>query len=124
MPPFPLQQLLDPPSTHLLRSVLLHYWRLGGVILSTSNRVPEDLYTQGVMRKRMEGFLACLRSRCEVLEVDGGRDWRALEDGAQEEGGGSWVTGPEQLAAFEDRWRKEVGDKKGQCVEGSAGEST
>lgn len=40
------------------------------------NRVPDDLYYHGVQRERMAGFLEALKHRCEVVELDGGRDWR------------------------------------------------
>lgn len=66
----------------------------------------------------MEGFLACLRGRCEVLEVDGGRDWRELDE--EEEGrvrglrGGSWGVGEDEKKKFEERWETEVAGRKGE----------
>lgn len=56
--------------------MLSWYWRLGGVIVTCSNRVPEDLYHHGVQKERLAGFLDALKARCEVVQVDGGRDWR------------------------------------------------
>ncbi|TYJ52950.1 hypothetical protein B9479_006419 [Cryptococcus floricola] len=69
-------QLIDATAAALIRDVLSWYWRLGGVILTCSNRVPEDLYHHGVQRERLSGFLDALKARCEVVQVDGGRDWR------------------------------------------------
>ncbi|KAK8849679.1 hypothetical protein IAR55_005014 [Kwoniella newhampshirensis] len=69
-------QLVDASSAALIRDVLSWYWRLGGVLIACSNRVPEDLYYHGVQRDRMAGFLDALQARCEVVTVDGGRDWR------------------------------------------------
>lgn len=68
------------------------------------------------MRKRMEGFLACLRGRCEVLEVDGGRDWRELEEEGSEGvmRGGSWAVGEDEKKGFEEKWEKEVGGRDGE----------
>lgn len=80
----------DIATASILQSVLLHFFRLGGVLLSTSNRLPSDLYGGGVQKKRIESFLECLKGRCEVLELDGGRDWRAREGGAEGEEGGRW----------------------------------
>lgn len=85
-------QLLDVTSASIFRDVLIHYWLLGGVVLGTSNRVPSDLFTQGVQRRRIEGFLQALQRRCEVVMVDCGTDWRYDEgQGAEGEGkGGRW----------------------------------
>ncbi|KAE8542517.1 hypothetical protein D1P53_001296 [Cryptococcus gattii VGV] len=69
-------QLIDASSAALIRDVLSWYWRLGGVIVTCSNRVPEDLYHHGVQKERLAGFLDALKARCEVVQVDGGRDWR------------------------------------------------
>jgi predicted ATPase len=68
-------QLLDIASATLLRRILTSYWRLGGVVIATSNRVPEDLYENNVQRRSLVAFLAALKERCPVVEV-GGRDWR------------------------------------------------
>lgn len=68
-------QLLDIASATLLRRILTSYWRLGGVVVATSNRVPEDLYENNVQRRSLVAFLAALKERCPVVEV-GGRDWR------------------------------------------------
>ncbi|OCF33532.1 AFG1-family ATPase [Kwoniella heveanensis BCC8398] len=80
-------QLVDASSAALIRDVLSWYWRLGGVVVATSNRIPEDLYHHGVQKDRMMGFLDALKSRCEVVQVDGGRDWRTGIDGLGHEGG-------------------------------------
>lgn len=68
-------QLLDIASATLLRRILTSYWRLGGVVVATSNRVPEDLYENNVQRRSLVAFLAALKERCPIVEV-GGRDWR------------------------------------------------
>jgi predicted ATPase len=45
-------------------------------LLTLQNRVPDDLYHHGVQKERMVGFLDALKARCEVVELDGGKDWR------------------------------------------------
>ncbi|KAG7446967.1 uncharacterized protein BT62DRAFT_95193 [Guyanagaster necrorhizus] len=56
---------------------------MGGVVVGTSNKVPEDLYVNGVQRERLDTFGGALRARCEVVNVgeDENKDWRIL--GAQ-----------------------------------------
>ncbi|WWC73699.1 uncharacterized protein I206_107671 [Kwoniella pini CBS 10737] len=97
-------QLVDASSAALIRDVLSWYWRLGGVVVACSNRVPEDLYHHGVQRDRMIGFLDALKSRCEVVQVDGGRDWRR---GADEESHNKlrrWYE--EKDDSFEAAWKE------------------
>ncbi|KAK0554041.1 hypothetical protein OC846_002262 [Tilletia horrida] len=69
-------QLVDVASANLLKRVLEAYWRLGGVVIGTSNRLPEELYTRGVQREAMLGFLEALRERCPVHEMRDDRDFR------------------------------------------------
>lgn len=77
-------QLQDVSSALLLSDVLIWYWRMGGVVVGTSNRVPEDLYVNGVQRERLGAFGRALRARCEVVNVgdDESKDWRIMRAGA------------------------------------------
>ncbi|KAL7425111.1 hypothetical protein Q5752_000799 [Cryptotrichosporon argae] len=85
-------QLVDAASAAMIRDVLTWYWRLGGVVVACTNRVPEDLYHHGVQRDRMLGFLDALRARCDVVQLDGGRDFRT-DDGGGDSGGGHVLAG-------------------------------
>lgn len=51
---------------------------MGGVVVGTSNRVPEDLYVNGVQRERLGAFGSALRVRCPVIELgkDDAKDYR------------------------------------------------
>lgn len=60
----------------ILRRVLTWYWRLGGVVIGTSNRLPSDLYQQGVQREQFQAFLGHLQTRCPVYELRSREDWR------------------------------------------------
>lgn len=87
-------QLLDVASAGLLSETLSWFWRMGGVVVGTSNSLPEDMYAQGTQRERLEPFLEALRARCPVIEASG-RDWRevkAAEDGPAE-GRKTWFVG-------------------------------
>ncbi|BEJ16556.1 hypothetical protein CspHIS471_0511610 [Cutaneotrichosporon sp. HIS471] len=99
-------QLLDASSAALLRDVLSWYWRLGGVVISCSNRVPDDLYHHGVQKERMHAFLDSLKGRCDVVELDGGRDWR--QTAAEGELEPRWLTISDN--AFDTMWAAEPGD--------------
>ncbi|WVR08057.1 hypothetical protein IAU60_005103 [Kwoniella sp. DSM 27419] len=103
-------QLVDASSAALIRDVLSWYWRLGGVVVATSNRIPEDLYHHGVQRDRMMGFLDALKNRCEVVQVDGGRDWRTGEHGQGHEGAlARWYEQGD--TAFDRSWQEVTAGK-------------
>ncbi|KIY67899.1 hypothetical protein CYLTODRAFT_396245 [Cylindrobasidium torrendii FP15055 ss-10] len=95
-------QLQDVSSALLLSDVLVWYWRMGGVVVGTSNRVPEDLYVNGVQKERLGAFGSALRARCPVIELGSedidARDYRrsnaAKEKG--EEGQRTWFLGHQE----------------------------
>ncbi|KAI0063505.1 hypothetical protein BV25DRAFT_1824039 [Artomyces pyxidatus] len=110
-------QLLDVSSATLLADVLSWFWRMGGVLVGSSNRVPDDLYMNGVQRERLEPFVEALKARTPVLEMRGQTDWRekrALLNGAGMEG--TWYT-LENKMKFGQRLEEFVGDAAGPAIE-------
>ena len=69
-------QLVDVASAGLLRRTLEAYWRLGGVVIGTSNRIPKDLYASNVQRGQLTKFLEILGERCPNFEMRKTRDFR------------------------------------------------
>ncbi|TKY86708.1 hypothetical protein EX895_004348 [Sporisorium graminicola] len=69
-------QLVDVASAGLLRRTLEAYWRLGGVVIGTSNRIPKDLYASNVQRAQLTQFLEILQERCPNHEMRRSRDFR------------------------------------------------
>ncbi|KAJ6489487.1 AFG1-like ATPase-domain-containing protein [Mycena vitilis] len=84
-------QLLDISSATLLADVLSWYWRMGGVIVGTSNKVPDEIYKHGVQRERLEPFVEGLKARCPVLTMRSERDWRQQDYGGIDEVGRTWL---------------------------------
>lgn len=68
-------QLLDASSAVLL-DVLSWFWRMGGIIVATSNKVPEDLYKNRVQQERLGPFVEALKMRCPVMTMRSKKDWR------------------------------------------------
>lgn len=77
-------QLLDVSSATLLADVLSWFWRMGGIVVGSSNKVPEDLYRNGVQRDRLEPFVEALKARCPVVLMRSERDWRAIRGDGDE----------------------------------------
>lgn len=91
-------QLLDVSSATLLADVLSWFWRMGGVIVGTSNKVPDDLYRNGVQRERLEPFVEAMKVRCPVVVMRTQQDWREVR--ALSSSSRTWYT-IERQADFE-----------------------
>jgi peroxisome-assembly ATPase len=92
-------QLVDVSSSSLLSDVLSWFWRMGGVVVGTSNKIPEDLYQNGVQRDRLEPFVEALKARCPVLSMDvgEGKDWRKVRaELPVHENRSTWFIGAEE----------------------------
>lgn len=99
-------QMPDRASSKLVNGFMTAFFHLGGVLVASSNRMPEELAKAsgvefGGGRSRGSGsvgekmaksdfglFVEVLRGRCEVWEMEGERDWRREgEDLVGDEGG-------------------------------------
>ncbi|CEH15346.1 Predicted ATPase [Ceraceosorus bombacis] len=122
-------QLVDVSSASLLRQILTAYWFLGGVIIASSNRLPEDLFANHVQRRALTEFLDAMRERCEVIEIGGEKDWRrewGKEKLDAEDGGEVFESRRKELSFFvqgvDDRAFEKcvlgvVGQRKGEPAE-------
>ena len=74
----------------------------GVTVVTTSNRVPEDLYKDGLNRQLFLPFIALIRERLHVLRLDSPRDHRQGRAG----GGEVWFTPADASAsrALDDIW--------------------
>ncbi|UPL01419.1 hypothetical protein LCI18_012353 [Fusarium solani-melongenae] len=101
-------QLPDRAASKILNHLFIAFFQLGGVLIASSNRMPEELqnatgvdYTpapsKGLIRKffgasvRARGelygstsdfanFLEVLKARCDFWQMEGARDWRRREE--------------------------------------------
>jgi protein AFG1 len=102
-------QLPDRAASKILSNLITSFFQLGGVLIATSNRMPEELakaagmefarpvnrlsrlgwgMSNSLYTRRDDGagqmgefgaFLEVLRARCEVWEMEGKKDYRKLE---------------------------------------------
>jgi predicted ATPase len=100
-------QMPDRVASKILTNLMTSFFQLGGVLVATSNRMPEELAkAAGItfesparsrwqlgLRRGMGGgrytqhnefaaFLEVLKARCEVWEMEGARDFRRIESGS------------------------------------------
>ncbi|KAJ5051457.1 uncharacterized protein L3040_001234 [Drepanopeziza brunnea f. sp. 'multigermtubi'] len=77
-------QVTDIADALILQRLFGAVWERGGVMVATSNRVPEGLYERGLNRELFLPFIATLRERCEVWELQGKEDYRMRSRAADE----------------------------------------
>lgn len=74
-------QLTDIADAMILQRLFGAMWMAGGVLVSTSNRAPKDLYLNGLNREVVVPFLREVERWCEVWEMGGREDYRMAGEG-------------------------------------------
>lgn len=69
-------QVTDIADAMILKRLFELCWQMGVILVTTSNRVPEDLYLNGIQRPSFLPFIPLLRENCEVLSIDSQIDYR------------------------------------------------
>jgi peroxisome-assembly ATPase len=64
----------------IIKQVFLFYFKMGGVLVATTNRLPEDLYAADFRKEHFRSFLEILQARCVSFEMRSKQDYRRLHE--------------------------------------------
>ena len=104
---FDEMQITDIADAMIVGRLFQILFEEGVTVVTTSNRVPEDLYKNGLNRQLFLPFIALLRERMEVLELASATDHRQNRD----EGGQVWFSPADSIARghMDALWQQETG---------------
>ena len=73
---FDEMEVRDIADAMILQRLFSALWDRGMVVVSTSNRHPDDLYKNGLHRDRFMPFIAALKDKLDIHAIADGTDWR------------------------------------------------
>ena len=100
-------QVTDIADAMILGRLFEALFARGVTLVATSNRVPDDLYKDGINRQLFLPFIAELKDRLEVVSVGGAHDYRLDRLRAA----GTWFSpnDPDHQRSFAALWRDMLG---------------
>ena len=69
-------QVTDVADAMIIRRLLDELWARGVVLVTTSNRAPDELYKNGLNRAQFVPCIDAIKARCELHEMASERDYR------------------------------------------------
>jgi cell division protein ZapE len=108
-------QVTDVADAMILGRLFEHLFALGVVIVATSNTPPEKLYQGGLNRQLFLPFIALIKEKLDVLNLDGPVDYRMHRMAGMK----VYLTplGPQTDRAMDEDWRKLTDVNRGTPME-------
>lgn len=68
--------LPDIASANIIKILFTFYFKLGGVLVATSNKLPEELYSTDFSKRKFKDFVGILNMRCQSIDMKSEKDYR------------------------------------------------
>ncbi|KAG5366015.1 putative ATPase N2B [Yarrowia sp. B02] len=75
--------LPDMAAAKIVKTLFIYYFKFGGVLVATSNRLPKDLYATNFSKTQFESFLTILQARCVTHNMQSDTDYREVLSGEE-----------------------------------------
>lgn len=70
--------LPDIAAANIIKILFTYYFKLGGVLVATSNKLPEELYSNDFNKSKFKNFVGILNARCKSVDMKSEKDYRAI----------------------------------------------
>ncbi|GLU10314.1 hypothetical protein SLE2022_271300 [Rubroshorea leprosula] len=98
----------DVADALILNRLFRHLFSNGVILVSTSNRAPDNLYEGGLQRDLFLPFIATLKERCVVHEIGSAVDYRKLTSGEQ----GFYFIGKDLSGLLKQKFQKLIAEQE------------
>ncbi|KAL9445449.1 hypothetical protein AB3S75_018445 [Citrus x aurantiifolia] len=96
----------DVADALILNRLFRHLFSNGVILVSTSNRAPDNLYERGLQRDLFLPFISTLKERCVVHEIGSSVDYRKMTSAQQ----GFYFVGKDSSEVMKRKFRDLIGE--------------
>ncbi|ESR66766.1 AFG1-like ATPase family protein [Citrus sinensis] len=96
----------DVADALILNRLFRHLFNNGVILVSTSNRAPDNLYERGLQRDLFLPFISTLKERCVVHEIGSSVDYRKMTSAQQ----GFYFVGKGSSEVMKQKFRDLIGE--------------